>query len=191
MKLDRLEEFVKDHRAEFDDLEPGKDLFNEIEFEDKKIINLHNWKIVLRIAAALIIFSLGFALNEIMPENKKPGNEGYANDESLIENDSLMMAFEEMQVYYTSQINIVKNDIILLSNADQEISNELDLQMKDFNLVLKELLSDLKDQANDEEVIEAMILNYRVKLRLLEDMKDQLNTSTIEGEEVKYETIDI
>lgn len=191
MKLDRFEEFVKDHRTEFDDLEPGKDLFNEMGYADKNIINLHNWKIVLRIGAALIIFSLGFALNEIMPENKKPGNAGFANDESLIENDSLMMAFEEIQVYYTSQINSVKNDIILLSNADQEISNELDLQMKDFNLVLKELLSDLKDQANDEEVIEAMILNYRVKLRLLEDMKDQLNTSTIEGEEVKYETIDI
>jgi len=191
MKLDRLEEFVKDHRDEFDQLEPPRNLFNELGHQDKKMINLHNWKIVLRVAAAVIIFSLGFALNEILPENEDQKNAGFANDETSFESDSLRMAFEEMQVYYTSQINTVKNDIILLSNSDQEISDELDLQMKEFNAVFKELLTDLKDQANDEEVIEAMILNYRVKLRLLEDMKEQLNTSNIEGEEVKYETIDI
>ncbi len=191
MKLDRLEEFVKDHRDEFDDLMPKKDLFSEISKSDKKMITLSNWKIVGRIAAALIIFSLGFALNEIISESGGERNAGIAVDENGVESDSVMMAFEEMQVYYTSQINTVKNDIILLSNSDQEISNELDLQMNEFNHVFKELMADLREQANDEDVIEAMILNYRAKLRLLEDMKEQLNTSNTEGEEVQYETINI
>jgi hypothetical protein len=63
--------------------------------------------------------------------------------------------------------------------------------MDELQTIFEELKEDLNDQANEEEVIEAMILNYRMKLRLLEDMKAQLNTTTQEGEEVQYETIDI
>lgn len=189
MKLDQLEKFVLDNRDEFDDLEPGKDLFKELDTPKKKIIHLDSWKMISRVAAALVIFSLGFALNEYLSKDKVSGVATEA--EILMENDSMRMAFEEMQFYYTSQINAVKNEIILLSNSDAGISQELDFQMEEFNAIFEELKNDLKDQANDEEVLEAMILNYRVKLRLLEDMKVQLNSINQEGEEVQYETIDI
>lgn len=189
MKLDQLEKFVLDHRDEFDDLEPREDLFKELDTTDRKIIQFRSWKIISRIAAAMVIFSLGFALNEFVSSDS---NHLFANDREInMENDSLRLAFEEMQFYYTSQINSVKDEIILLSNSDEVISEELDFQMQEFNTIFEELKNDLKDQANDEEVIEAMILNYRVKLRLLEDMKAQLNSSNQEGEEVQYETIDI
>lgn len=192
MKLDQLEQFVLDHRDEFDDLEPGKEFFQELNTPEKKIIPFKNWKTMARVAAAVIIFSLGFALNEFVSTDSNQTNKLIADDNELnMENDSMRMAFEEMQFYYTSQINTVKDEIILLSNSDEVISNELDYQMEEFNTIFEELKNDLMDQANDEEVIEAMILNYRVKLRLLEDMKEQLDSSKQEGEEVQYETIDI
>lgn len=192
MKPDQLEQFVIDHRQEFDDLEPREGLFNEFEEFDKKpkkVIPLKSWKLFSRIAAAVVIFSLGFALNEFV---SKDFNKTWKQDSfSVSDNDSLSMAFEEIQYYYTSEINVLKNEIILISNKDEEISNELDFQMQEFNAIFEELKKDLNDRANEEEVIEAMILNYRVKLRLLEDMKAQLNSNNQENEEVQYETIDI
>jgi len=189
MKLDQLEKFVLDNKDEFDDLEPSEDLFKELATPEKKIVQLRSWKLIVRVAAAIVIFSLGFTLNEFVSNDN---NRTLTQDNNInMENDSLRMAFNEMQFYYTSQIDNVTNEILKLSNSDEGISDELDIQMKEFNTIFEELRNDLKDQANDEEVIEAMILNYRMKLRLLEDMKAQLNTINKEGEEDQYETIDI
>lgn len=192
MKLDQLEQFVLDHRDEFDDLEPGENLFKELDTPEKKTIQFRNWKIIGRAVAAVVIFTLGFTLNEFISNDTNNSDSVITTDNGIkTENDSLRMAFEEMRFYYTSQINTVKDEIILLSNSDEVISEELDYQMEEFNNIFEELKNDLKDQANDEEIIEAMILNYRVKLRLLEDMKSQLNSTNQDGEEVQYETIDI
>lgn len=191
MKLDQLEQFVIDHRNEFDNLEPNEELLKEFHAPKKQVFRLNNWKSILRIAAAILIFFLGFQLNDFI-SSQDAKKVFIANDEKIqMENDSLKVVFDELQFYYTSEINTVRNEIILLSGSDQEISNELDIQMEDFKQIFEELKNDLKDRANDDEVIEAMIQNYRVKLRLLEEMKAQLNNYQIEEEEVQYETIDI
>ena len=52
----------------------------------------------------------------------------------------------------------------------EEIQNELKELDKEFRL-LKE---DLKDNADNEEIIAAMIQNYRLKLSILQDMMFQL-----------------
>jgi len=46
--------------------------------------------------------------------------------------------------------------------------------MDELDEVYEELKEDLKDNASNPEVIEAMILNYRVKLEVLEDLLNQL-----------------
>jgi len=192
MKLDQLEQFVLDHRDEFDDLVPREEPFKEFDAPKAKIIRLKSWKTLLRVAAAMLIFALGFALNDLLSPNYIEGDKIFAKRHKEVSgSDSLRNAFEEMQVYYSSQINTVKNEIILLSKSDEVISDELDYQMQEFNSIFEELKNDLNDQANEEDVIEAMIQNYRVKLRLLEDMKAQLNSTNQEEEEDQYEIIDI
>jgi predicted CopG family antitoxin len=47
--------------------------------------------------------------------------------------------------------------------------------MEELDEVYLELKKDLKDNVSNPEVIEAMVLNYRVKLEILEDLLNQLN----------------
>jgi predicted CopG family antitoxin len=51
----------------------------------------------------------------------------------------------------------------------------LEDDMEELDEVYLELKEDLKDNVSNPEVIEAMILNYRVKLEILEDLLNQLN----------------
>jgi Ni,Fe-hydrogenase III component G len=43
--------------------------------------------------------------------------------------------------------------------------------------IFKELKHDLKDNAANEEVLQAMIQNYRIKLEILTEILEQLNKS--------------
>ena len=55
--------------------------------------------------------------------------------------------------------------------------------MEELDQVYEELKEDLNDNASNPEVIEAMILNYRVKLEILEELLDQLKAKENHDEE--------
>lgn len=187
MKHDALEKFVINHRDEFDDLEPRKDLFQDVPKKTPLVISIWRNSLIRNVAAAVIVFAIGFGANEWLTNYRQINKFELASENTT---DSTYLAFQEMQVYYSSEINQVRQEIILLSNQDEDINNELQIQMDEFNKIFDELKKDLKDQTNDAEVIEAMIMNYRVKLKMLEEMKNQLDPST-NYEEDKYEIMDI
>ena len=55
--------------------------------------------------------------------------------------------------------------------------DDLNYDMVELDKVFEELKNDLKDNSDNEEVIEAMIQNYRFKLQMLEEILLQLNKS--------------
>lgn len=191
MNHDPFEQFVSNHKDEFDHLVPREDLFQHIETRKPKVINMSAMTIFTRAIAAMLIFAVGFAANEFIFSDRSSDSR-MAN--STVQEEGMETSyndFYEMQVYYTSQIDLVKNDIVVLSEGDDVINDEVDLQLEDLKSIFEELKEDLNDQTNDEEVIEAMIMNYRVKLKMLEEMKNQLDPSTNHNEEDRYETTDI
>jgi len=58
--------------------------------------------------------------------------------------------------------------------SDPAAEEMLHMDMAELDEVYSQLKEDLKDNASNPEVIEAMILNYRVKLEILEDLLNQL-----------------
>ncbi len=48
------------------------------------------------------------------------------------------------------------------------------MEFSDLDVLFKELKEDLNDNADNHEVIEAMIQNYSIKLEILEDMLNQI-----------------
>lgn len=194
MKHDPFENFVKDHRDEFDDLVPREDLFKGIKTKQGRVISMNAKTWFVRVAAAVVIFTIGFGASEIISSIKEgtESSRGYSqNSEELDSTESSFQDFYEMQMYYTQQIDLVKNEIIVLSNADEEINQEVNLELDELKLIFQELQKDLDDQTNNQEVIDAMIMNYRVKLKMLEEMKNQLDPSINDNEEDDYETVDI
>lgn len=77
--------------------------------------------------------------------------------------------FQETQFYYeqiiNSQMTLVRNQV-----EDPSVLEDLDALDKAFN----ELSQDLKDDVHNEEVISAMVDNYRLKLRILEKILEEL-----------------
>ena len=43
-------------------------------------------------------------------------------------------------------------------------------EMKNLDMIYMELKTDLKDNVSNKEVIEALIVNYRVRIQILEEM---------------------
>lgn len=188
---DRLERFIIENRSHFDDLIPDDSLFQNIEtIKPPAKRSLTLWQVTARIAAAVILFFSGYSIQHFMG-NKSAEN--HLNNNSAhyeVSSDSAYRAFSEMQHYYQNQIDQVSTDIITLVNNDQEVHQEIEMELNDLKKIFEDLKNDLNDQANNKEVIDAMIMNYRVKLKLLEDMREQLKPQT-NTEEVRYETLDI
>ena len=74
-----------------------------------------------------------------------------------------------------------------LTAQDPDLRSEIDMELVDLDRVFLDLKDDLKDNADNEEVIEAMIQNYRLKLEILEEMlmvlKESDNTQNEQGHE--------
>ena len=185
MKYDALEKYVQENKNDFNDLVPKENLFQGIETRKRKTL-LISWQMVLsRVAAAIIIFMSGYFVNNYF-SNIPEISEVYVAADPI---DSSYLEFYEMKNYYTSQIAEVKNEILVLCKSDIEINREINMELEELNSLFTDLENDLNDKTNNTEVIEAMIMNYRVKLKMLEDMKAQIQPAITKNGEVTYETV--
>lgn len=80
----------------------------------------------------------------------------------------------ETEAYYASMVSARYNDLQPYLDADPGIGTFLRDDMEELDQAYEELKEDLKDDVSNPAVIEAMILNYSVKLEILEDLLYQL-----------------
>jgi len=103
------------------------------------------------------------------------------------ENAPMVRELIEAEAYYSSLINLKKDEVFRLTASNPEIRHEIDMEMVDLDRVFAELKKDLKDNADNEEVIEAMIQNYRLKLDILEEMLQILHQANENQNENDHE----
>lgn len=186
MSLDKLEKFVLDHKDQFNEHEPSPGLWKQIQPEEPRVRRI-NWSdIAWKAAAVVIIFVSSYFFHDYM-DSRDAG--------SLMEQTQMgqdMEGLEEMQVlkdaeaYYTSMINTREEEIIHLLGDNQKVKDEIMEEMNELDDIYVQLKNDLKDDVANEEIIEAMVQNYRMKLFILEDILKQLQkTNTSKDEEVK------
>jgi hypothetical protein len=135
-----------------------------------------NWKdVAWKAAAVAVIFVASYYFHDYMASRKQfPGSMTGKNSGI---NSPIIKELIEAEAYYTSQINLKKEEVFRLTASDPEVRHEVDNEMVDLDRVYTELKEDLKDNADNEEVIEAMIQNYRMKLDILEEMLLRLKQS--------------
>jgi hypothetical protein len=176
MKQDNLEKFIRSNRAEFDVFEPGEAVWDRIRKPVPKMIWL-NWKTVLwRAASVVVIFTTSWFLHDWVQKDK---SSELVRQESVYDSADLeqVNVLIEAEVYYTSQINSAREEIVLLTGNDKDLMNDINTDMVELDKVFEELKRDLKDNSDNEEVIEAMIQNYRIKLEVLDEILTQLKKS--------------
>ena len=79
-------------------------------------------------------------------------------------------------MYYSSEIQFKKQELFQLTINTPEIQKSINAELEELDNLFVQLKEDLGDQANNDEVIEAMIQNYRIKLEILNQMLQQIKT---------------
>jgi hypothetical protein len=153
---DRLEKYVIEHRDEFDMLEPNDALWQGIEKKMKKEKNYTLRFYTSRVAAVAAIFIISFMVQKFFFNQ----NNIYKEIPELAEAES----------YYSGIINAKLEEVKPMLNEFPDIQQELDYDLSELDSVYKGLREDLKDNVANQEVIEAMIENYRIRIDLLEEM---------------------
>jgi hypothetical protein len=174
---DRLEEFVRGHSQEFDIHEPDPALWGKIEktITPKKI---NPWKYYIS-RAAIIIFLIGGSL--IGQRMWMKNGHNLAKKETEVELN--IPELTEAEMYYTGMINEKMEEVKPLLLEHPSLQTELNTDMSELDSVYRSLKNDLKDDIANQEVIEAMIQNYRLRISILEDMLQFLEADLINEKE--------
>ncbi len=161
---DRLEEFVRGHRDEFDLHDPDPKLWKEIE-KELSLKRIGSWRLYFtRAAVVLSIFTVSFMVQQIwFKSNFKIANH---KNSKIIETPEL----KEAEVYYTGIINEKLKEVEPLLVKYPMVDKELHNDLSQLDSICLGLRNDLKDNIANQEVIEAMINNYRLRISILEDM---------------------
>jgi hypothetical protein len=163
--MENLEEYIRKHREEMDRYRPSSGIWRRI----RKGIKTgrhprYRWisvaaMISVVLGAALVISRPGFRLSH------KAGNE--SNYQTMTKINSQL---KETEIYYNNLANSLYREATPLLTKNPEIEKELDTDISQIDSICMEIKKDLKDNVSNQNVIEALIQNYRLKIRLLEDM---------------------
>ena len=82
---------------------------------------------------------------------------------------------QEIEMFYQDQIDQMTQLVVNLSD-DEEILYDLEMMDKAF----AEVKADLNDDAASEEVLEAMMNHYRLKVKILERMLEEIRENETE-----------
>ncbi len=210
-----LEEFMNLHREEFDMHEPTaglwdniskrkKELDDELEVENKNIsstqpvtespstgnvIQFPHW--IGRVAAAVVISLSSILVYEQFrsKENIKITANNASEKQVAEESTSNISDFEEAEQFYQVKVQEQLQKIQQVGYHDQGLQHEIEYDFTELDSAYVDLRRDLKEEMANEEIIEAMIQTYRLKLIILEEVLQELEKSSKKEEE--NEVLDI
>jgi len=81
---------------------------------------------------------------------------------------------KETEIYYNNLVNSLYSEATPMLTANPEIKKEFFSDISHLDSICSEIKKDLKDNVANQEVVEALIQNYRIKIRLLEEMLTML-----------------
>ncbi len=179
MKTERLEQFVKDNAEGFDTLNPPDLAWEVIEKQlpsQRKPVVKRLWPYAWKAAAAVLIFAAAWMLNDLRDFSRSSDGSSLAKKEINPALDNL----SDAEAYYTSQISSRQAELAAYARQHPEILEDLKTEFSEMDRKKADLKADLTESNADEKVIEAIILSYRVKIEILDEMLTALKKA--EGE---------
>jgi hypothetical protein len=163
--MDELEKFIRDHRQDLDRYSPAKKTWSGIR---SGLGNKSHFSFYSISAAAVIIFAISLTALLMVNKYRFIGVKKY---EAVINNNTTL---KETELYYNNLAHEIFMEAkpFLMENPDLE--KELITDLSQLDSICIELKKDLKDNISNQEVIEALINNYRTKILILTEMLDLL-----------------
>lgn len=158
---DKLENFVRDNKKNFDQLEPPADLWSRIEKQldenqqKKKAEKVVRLSILYRSAAVLIpILFAGLWFYQ------------YQYKQS-VDLSSINPGLARQQVHYASMIELKRSELKHIENEEPQLYREFSSEIRKMEESYKMLQKDLPSSPNQEETMKAMIRNLEIQVQLL------------------------
>lgn len=168
MKNNGLEDFIKANRDEFDFRKPSPEVWKRIESDTRKTKVISIQIYFVRAAAVLAIAAI-FSVLLWQSNILTPGNMASNN------NDPELKELIDAEAFYAHQVNAKLKEIKKCYYTLPELKNEVEMDLNELEAMYMVLKTDLKENISNKIVIEAMIENNRFRLKLVDDVLEQIN----------------
>jgi len=167
--MDRLEEYISKNREELDKYSPSDDVWEGI----RKTLHSRRRNIMIWFSAAAMIIII---LTTTVLFYIGKGRENYVltrrdADIRLMKTNPELI---ESEIYYNNLINDLYLQATPLLTSNPDIEKELINDLSQLDSICADIKKDLRDNVANQEVIEALINNYRIKIHILKDMLNTL-----------------
>ena len=169
MNTNRLEDFIKDNREEFDQFEPSAKVWENISEATRKkpkVVRMNTY--LLRIAAVIAVVVVSSVLllktNILSPT----GLAGNSDDPELQE-------LFEAEAFYAQEVSGKLKEIRKCYTTNPELKEEVESDLNELQDMYNTLKLDLQENISKKPVIEAMIENNRIRLKLVDQVLTQIN----------------
>jgi hypothetical protein len=160
---DKLRDFIKEHRDEFDNQEPSDKVWNNIEKDifGKKKINAWNSVVVWRVAAAVF-----FALSAYLWISARP----YQQKKEL---SKMQVEFRDLESFYGGQI---AEKVAFIDDLNGYEDDQFTQDIQKLDAMYAVLREEMKTRPS-EQVKDALILNMLVRMDLLNQQIKKIEDS--------------
>jgi hypothetical protein len=178
--MDKIEEYIRKTRDDLDIYKPSPVLWKKI----KKNLNTgretgRRW---ISIAAGIaVILTTSVIFYQIGRRSNK--TDGFSIKEG--ETISSKLQLKEAEVFYDNQVNLLYLEAKPLLIGNPELEHEFNSEISQIDSIYADLKKDLKDNIANQEVVEALIQNYVIKIKILEDMLTVLRENENNGKKKK------
>ncbi len=168
--MEKIEDFIRKNRDELDRHDPSPEIWNGIENDlPGKRPGVFRW--LLAAAMITVIFTTA-ALFYVAESRKNFAYNSKSSDARIMKANPLL---KETEIYYNNLINDLYDEATPMLTAHPDVRLELISDLSQVDSICTNIKQDLRDNIANQEVIEALVNNYRVKIRILEEMLDVLN----------------
>ena len=161
---DNLENFVQGNRQEFDDLNPNKEVWKKINQRLSKKNEWLGWS--WKVAAVLF---LGLSIGLLFERNL---NQERSNLVAEVNQDSNEL--QKVENYYIRLISIKRQEITVMIDRQSFIDRGFLRDLDKLDAMYSGLKEDLETNQNNEKLINAMIRNLQLRVKILNQQLDIL-----------------
>jgi hypothetical protein len=160
---DNLEKYIRENRKRLDKYSPHNSVRSSIFSSSTGGRRLIVASSLLRAASAALIACIAIFLAYYTGARHSSSLSARMNPE-----------LRETEQYYEVLMNSVFSRVNLIFAEYPGLENEVRADIDELEEIGRELREDLSDNISNKEVVEALIRNYRLRIRLLEDLVENL-----------------
>lgn len=192
MKQDKLKEFIDQNQEEFNCEVPSEHIWNKIndkldEKENKRRSKKTILWYTLRLAAASVLVLVTYIFVTWTSHDK---SKQIAQANTSFE-DEQIAELMEAEAFYTNQVNTRQQEVFRLAANQPEVKQDIINDFLELDSAYADLKLELKENIANEQVIAAMIENYKMRLEILEDLFKRINKSNSTNRIRKEKTYEI